>query len=75
LGQINVVAGGWLMLCELPDATVHYEEFGEGRPIVMLHGSPLDQTAMVCEVEPRFAKRPGWRRTDLAQSRKADREN
>jgi pimeloyl-ACP methyl ester carboxylesterase len=50
------------MLCELPDATVNYEEFGQGRPIVMLHGLPLDHTEMIYEMEPRFAKRPGWRR-------------
>lgn len=53
------------MLCELPDATVSYEEFGRGRPIVMLHGSPLDHTEMIYEMEPRFAKRSGWRRIYL----------
>ncbi len=53
------------MLCELPDATVSYEEFGQGRPIVVLHGSPLDHTEMIYELEPTLAKRKGWRRIYL----------
>jgi len=53
------------MLCELPDATVSYQEFGEGRPIVVLHGSPLDHTEMIYELEPTLAKRKGWRRIYL----------
>ena len=50
------------MLCELPDATVSYVEYGRGRPIVMLHGFSLDHASMVHTFEPRFAKRSGWRR-------------
>jgi len=53
------------MLCELPDASVSYEEFGQGRPIVMLHGFGLDHTSMVYDMEPRFAKRNGWRRLNM----------
>lgn len=50
---------------ELPDATVSYDEFGQGRPVLMLHGSPLDHTEMVYEMEPTFAERKGWRRIYL----------
>jgi pimeloyl-ACP methyl ester carboxylesterase len=53
------------VLCELPDASVSYEEFGEGRPILFLHGFSLDHSSMVYDFEPRFAKRSGWRRIYL----------
>jgi pimeloyl-ACP methyl ester carboxylesterase len=53
------------MLCELPDATVSYVEYGRGRPILMLHGFSLDHASMVHTFEPRFAKRSGWRRIYL----------
>ena len=50
------------MECDLGKITVHYEVFGEGRPIVILHGWLLDHTEMVYEMEPSFAKRGGWKR-------------
>jgi pimeloyl-ACP methyl ester carboxylesterase len=53
------------MECELDRITVHYEVFGEGRPILMLHGMPLDHNAMIYEMEKYFANRPGWRRIYL----------
>ena len=52
-------------LCELPDGTVSYEEFGEGRAIVMMHGFGVDHTSMVRDMEPIFTKREGWRRIYL----------
>ena len=53
------------MECRLDRLTVHYETFGEGRPILMLHGMPLDHHEMVYEMERHFAKRVGWRRIYL----------
>jgi pimeloyl-ACP methyl ester carboxylesterase len=50
------------MECQLDRITVHYEMFGEGKPVVMLHGMPLDHTEMIYEMERHFAKRPGWKR-------------
>lgn len=50
------------MECNLGRITVHYETFGKGRPIVMLHGWPLDHTEIAFEMEPHFARRQGWRR-------------
>lgn len=50
------------MECKLDNITVHYEMFGEGRPIVMLHGWPLDHRHMVSDMEPLFRGRGGWRR-------------
>jgi pimeloyl-ACP methyl ester carboxylesterase len=50
------------MECELDRITVHYEVFGEGRPILMLHGMPLDHNAMIFEMERHFKERSGWKR-------------
>ena len=53
------------MECKLDRITVHYEMFGEGKPILMLHGMPLDHTEMIYEMERHFAKRQGWKRIYL----------
>jgi pimeloyl-ACP methyl ester carboxylesterase len=42
--------------------TIHYASFGEGRPILMLHGWPGDRHLMSIPMEPVFAGRSGWRR-------------
>lgn len=39
-----------------------YEVRGEGRPLLALHGLPLDHRAMTGALEPLFAKRKGWKR-------------
>jgi pimeloyl-ACP methyl ester carboxylesterase len=41
---------------------VYYEEYGEGIPILMLHGKPIDHHQMVADMEPLFKQRSGWRR-------------
>ena len=50
------------MECKLEKITVHYEEFGDGRPIILLHGGPTDHRHMVYDFEPLFEAREGWRR-------------
>lgn len=50
------------MECKLKDITVHYEAFGEGRPLIALHGWSLDHHHMVSALEPLFQHRQGWRR-------------
>lgn len=50
------------MECPLKNITVHYEACGEGRPILMLHGMPLDHRHMMAEMEPLFEHRTGWKR-------------
>lgn len=50
------------MRCDLDSATIHYEERGEGRPIVFLHGWTLDHRLELIDYEPIFESRAGWRR-------------
>jgi pimeloyl-ACP methyl ester carboxylesterase len=50
------------MECELKNITVHYESFGEGRPIIMIHGTGVDHTYMLSDMEPLFKNRHGWKR-------------
>ncbi len=50
------------MECTVKDMTIHYQEVGSGRPILMLHGWPLDHRHMMHAMEPLFEQRPGWRR-------------
>jgi len=46
----------------LRDCNVYYEMFGEGLPIISLHGSTLDLHSMTGCMEPIFKKRKGWKR-------------
>lgn len=50
------------MQCELDKATIDYEEHGEGRPILLLHGWTMDRRVEIFDYEKIFATRPGWRR-------------
>jgi len=53
------------MECQIGDSTLYYEEYGTGRPILMLHGWPLDHRHILSDMEPLFAARTGWRRLYL----------
>lgn len=50
------------MECELENITVHYEVFGEGKPIIILPGWSLDTRLTAHEMEPYFQGRKGWKR-------------
>ena len=50
------------MECKLENITVHYETFGQGKPIIILHGLPLDHRSQVSVLEPIFEQREGWKR-------------
>lgn len=50
------------MKCQLRDITMCYEEFGTGRPLLLLHGWPLDHRHIANDIEPLFAARSSWRR-------------
>jgi pimeloyl-ACP methyl ester carboxylesterase len=53
---------GRAMECRVKDVSFYYEEVGAGRPIIMLHGAPVDHRSIQRDMEPLFAGRSGWRR-------------
>jgi pimeloyl-ACP methyl ester carboxylesterase len=53
------------MECQIKDINVYYELFGEGRPIIMLHGWSVDHRHMMSDMEPIFKQRDGWKRIYL----------
>lgn len=46
----------------LDRATIDYEEHGEGRAILFLHGWTMNRRLEIADYEPIFASRSGWRR-------------
>ncbi|MFJ7746936.1 alpha/beta fold hydrolase [Peribacillus sp. NPDC097295] len=48
--------------CKVRQAELYYEDFGEGIPILMIHGYSPDHQLMSGCMEPIFTKRKGWRR-------------
>jgi pimeloyl-ACP methyl ester carboxylesterase len=69
--------GGPKMEVKVRGTPMHYQEFGEGTPILMLHGWPGDNRHMISDFEPLFQKREGWRRIypdlpGMGKSPKAD---
>lgn len=53
------------MECNVPEGKVFYEMFGDGRPLVFLHGRVGDHRYMKGLFEPLFEKRAGWQRIYL----------
>lgn len=50
------------MECTLENITVHYEVFGEGKPIIILPGWGLNTRFTAHQTEPYFQEREGWKR-------------
>jgi len=50
------------MDCKLENITVYYEIFGEGYPVLMLHGWPVDHRIMKGCMEPIFETRLNYKR-------------
>ena len=50
------------MECILENITVHYEVFGEGKPLIILPGWGLNTRLTAHETEPYFRQRQGWKR-------------
>jgi pimeloyl-ACP methyl ester carboxylesterase len=50
------------MKCELKDIAIYYEAFGEGIPIIMLHGWSVNHRIMTSVMEPLFTQGDGWKR-------------
>jgi pimeloyl-ACP methyl ester carboxylesterase len=53
------------MQCKLANITIDYEVHGEGRPLLAIHGFPLDRRVMIGCIEPLFVQRSGWKRIYL----------
>jgi len=53
------------MECQIKDLSVHYEVYGDGRPIVVLNGGGPDHRCMTGCLEPTFRERGGWKRLYL----------
>jgi pimeloyl-ACP methyl ester carboxylesterase len=50
------------MDCQLGRINVYYESFGDGRPLIALHGFAPDHRLMKGCLEPIFRHRKGWKR-------------
>ena len=50
------------MQCQIRDLSVYYEIYGEGRPLLMIHGFSPDHQLMTGCMEPLFCERSGWQR-------------
>ena len=50
------------MECELDNIKIYYEIYGDGYPVLMLHGWPLDHRIMKGCIEPIFETRPNYKR-------------
>lgn len=53
------------MWCRIDDRPVYYEQQGDGRPVLFLHGWGLDHRYEAADFEPAFGRRQGWRRVYL----------
>lgn len=50
------------MKCVLDDIEINYKVYGEGKPVLMLHGSPVDHRIMLGCMEPIFKDKSGYKR-------------
>ena len=50
------------MECILENITIHYETYGEGKPIIFLPGWSLNTRLTAHHMEPCFHQRAGWQR-------------
>jgi len=50
------------MECLLENIAIHYEVFGEGRPIILLPGWGMNIPLTAHDTEPYFQQREGWKR-------------
>jgi len=50
------------MVCTVRDISVHYREYGKGKPVLCIHGWPVDHRMVADMLEPIFAEIQGYRR-------------
>lgn len=48
------------MECVVKDIPIYYEASGEGRTIIVLHGSPIDHRSIRAVLDPIFSERDKW---------------
>ena len=53
------------MICNIKDASIYYEEHGEGIPVLCIHGFPVDHRLMSGCLEPVFSGLTGYKRIYL----------
>ena len=53
------------MICKIDELKIYYERYGDGIPILMIHGYGIDHNVMTGCMEPIFNGRPGWKRIYL----------
>ena len=53
------------MVCLVRDIPIYYEEYGEGKPVLSIHGWPVDHRLMSSCLEPIFCQTQGYRRIYL----------
>jgi len=53
------------MICEIQNIPVYYEEFGDGKPIIFIHGWSVDHRLMSECFEPIFSQLHGYKRIYL----------
>jgi len=54
--------GAMMMQCGLGKITIDYEVHGKGRPLINIHGFPLDRRVMTGCMEPVLRNRTHWKR-------------
>jgi pimeloyl-ACP methyl ester carboxylesterase len=50
------------MICEIDELNIYYEVYGDGMPVLMIHGNGVDHHIMTGCLEPIFKGRLGWKR-------------
>ncbi|HXY88220.1 MAG TPA: alpha/beta hydrolase [Candidatus Acidoferrales bacterium] len=50
------------MICEIDDLKIYYEMYGDGIPVLMIHGYGIDHNVMTGCLEPIFRQRQNWKR-------------
>jgi pimeloyl-ACP methyl ester carboxylesterase len=53
------------MICQIDGLKIYYETYGDGIPVLMIHGYGIDHNVMTGCMEPIFKGRPGWKRIYL----------
>jgi pimeloyl-ACP methyl ester carboxylesterase len=54
-----------MLTVEVQSIPVSYVTYGEGTPVVLIHGWSADHRYMVADLEPVFRRQPGWKRIYL----------